>query len=109
MSVSPRGYTRKDVQTVRQRIAAGEKVVTEELSASNTVEVIRLGGAMSKISFQASGDLQGTVEFSISGLNWVSSTAIAAANGIVTFSAHNVDGVRVTRTSGTGQLFIAAT
>jgi hypothetical protein len=109
MAVSPRGYTRKEVQTVRQRVAVGQKTATIELDASTTVEEIRFGDAFSKVSFQATGTLQGTIEFSISGQNWVNSTAIPAANAIGTFSTHNVEGVRITRTSGSGQLFIAAT
>lgn len=108
MPTAPRGYTRKEVQTVRQRVVTGEKVATGVLDASNTVEIIRFGGAMSKVSFQASGDLAGTIEFSISGLDWVSSTAIASSNAIASYNTHNVEGVRVTRTSGSGQLFIAA-
>lgn len=106
---APRGYTRKDVQSVRQRVATGQKSATETLDASTTVEIIRFGGAMEKVSFQASGSLAGNIEFSISGLNWVSSTPIPGSNAIATFSAHNVEGVRITRTGGTGQLFIAAT
>lgn len=106
---APRGYTRKEVQTVRQRVATGQKSATEVLDGTTTVEIIRFGGAMAKVSFQASGTLLGTIEFSISGLNWVSSTAIPAANAIGSFNTHNIEGVRVTRTSGTGQLFIAAT
>jgi hypothetical protein len=109
MATAPRGYTRKQVQSVRQRVATGQKDATGVLDGTTTVEVIRLGGAMSKISFQATGSLQGTIEFSLSGENWVSSTAIPAANAIGSFNTHNVEGVRVTRTSGTGQLFIGAT
>ena len=106
---NPRGYTRKEVQSVRQRVATGQKDATGVLDATTTVEIIRLGGAMSKVSFQASGSLQGTVEFSLSGLDWVSSTAIPASNAIASFSTHNIEGIRVTRTAGTGQLFIGTT
>lgn len=111
MATAPRGYTRKEAQQARQKVATGTKTATnvlDGLTPETTVEVIRFGGAMSKVSFQATGDLAGTVEFSISGMNWFTSTAIPAANGPASFTAHNVDGVRVTRTGGTGQLFIAA-
>jgi hypothetical protein len=112
MTTAPRGYTRKEVQTVRQRVATGQKSATAVLDGSTsdlTVEVIRFGGAMEKVSFQASGTLTGTIEFSISGENWTSSTAIPGANAIASFNTHNIEGVRVTWTGGVGQLFVAAT
>lgn len=111
MATAPRGYTRKDVQTVRQRVATGVKTATDTLDGSTpelTVEIIRFGGAMSKVSFQGSGNLVGTVEFSIDGLNWFSSTAIPGSNAPASYTTHNVEGVKVTWTSGTGQVFLAA-
>ena len=111
MTTSPRGYTRKDVQTVRQRVSTGVKTATEILDGSTpalTVEIIRFGGAMQKVSYQASGNITGTIEFSIDGLNWFSSTALPSSNAPGSYSTHNVEGVKVTRSTGTGQVFIAA-
>ena len=106
---APRGYTKKDTQTVRQWVATGVKTATGTLDATTTVEILRFGGAMQKVSYQGSGDLAGTIEFSIDGLAWFGSVALPAPGTPASYNTHNVEGVRVTRTSGSGQLFIAAT
>lgn len=108
MATAPRGYTRKETQLVRQWVSTGVKTATGTLDGTTTVEVIRFGGAMQKVSYQASGDLAGTIEFSIDGLNWFGSAALPAANAPASYNTHNTEGVRITRTSGSGQLFIAA-
>ena len=100
---------KKYSQKVRQQTHAGVKLVTATLDASNTVEILELGGAMSKVTFQASGTLAGTVEFSVNGKNWFSSTAIGAANAPVTYTSNNFSAMRVTRSGGSGSLAIAAT
>lgn len=103
-----KGYTKKDVQQVRQNIASGQREYTEELSASVTVEVLKMAGGMSRVTVQSTGDLAGTVEFSVNGQDFFGSTAFTA-NTPVTYSAHNFNAIRVTRTGGTGRLAIAAT
>lgn len=108
---APRGYTRKEVQTVRQRVATGVKTATDQLDGSTpdlTVEIIRFGGAMEKVSYQANGNITGTIEFSIDGQAWFGSVAIPATGVPGTYSTHNIEGVRVTRATGSGQVFFAA-
>lgn len=100
---------KKHSQKIRQQTASGVALSTGVLSSLTTVEIIELGGAMSRVTFQGTGDLAGTVEFSVNGQNWFSSTAIAAANAPTTYSTHNFNSIKVTRTSGTGRLAIAAT
>lgn len=102
-------YSKKDAQKARQQIHAGVKLVTETLDASTTVEILELGGAMSRVSFQASGTLAGTVEFSVNGKNWFGSTAIPAANAPGLYNSYNFNSIKVTRSGGEGQLAIAAT
>jgi hypothetical protein len=101
-------YSKKDVQRAKQAVAVGVGISTSTLDATTTVEILQFGGAMSKVTFQGSGNLVGTVEFSVNGINWFSSTAIAAANAPTTFSTHNFNSMRVTRTSGTGTVAVAA-
>lgn len=107
MTVS-QGYTRKDVQQVRQNIATGQRDYTNELSASSTTEIIKLAGAMSKVTVQSTDTLAGTIEFSVNGRDFFGSTAFAATVP-VTYSTNNFNSIRVTRTAGTGKLAIAAT
>ena len=107
MALAPRGYTKKETAQAKQPVATGMRTATGTLDATTTVEVMRLG-ACSKVSYQSTGDLAGTVEFSISGLNW--STPVAfTATVMASYNTHNVDGIRVTRTGGSGQLFIVGT
>lgn len=102
-------YSKKDVQRAKQAVSVGVGLSTGTLDAVTTVEVLQFGGAMAKVTFQGAGTLAGTVEFSVNGTNWFSSTAIAGANAPTTFSTHNFNSMRVTRTAGTGTLSIAAT
>lgn len=108
MALAPRGYTKKETAQAKQAVATGLRTATGVLDGTTTVEIMRLG-AGSKVSFQATGDLAGTVEFSISGLSWFGSTAIPGTNAPGSYNTHNVDGIKVTRTSGSGQLFVVVT
>lgn len=101
-------FSRQAIQLVQQPVRTGDKASTGILNGVTTVQIVELGDVFSKVSFQASGDLLGTVEFSINGTNFTNSTAIAAANAIASFSTHNVSSIRVTRTSGTGRLVTAS-
>lgn len=106
MALAPRGYTRKEAAQAKQRVSSGTAIATAVLDASNTTEDLRFPTG-AKVSFQATGDLAGTILFSISGEEYVSSVAIPAANALGSFNTHNVCGIRVTRSGGSGQLFIA--
>lgn len=101
--------SKKASQKIRQQTHAGVKMVTGILDGTTAVEILELGGAMAKVTFQGTGDLAGTVEFTVDGQHWFSSTAIAGANAPTTYSTHNFNAIKVTRTSGSGQLAIAAT
>ena len=96
-----RGYTSSDVASLRSPRAAA----TEELSGSNTVDIIKFGDPAAKISFQTSGTLTCNVEVSLNGTNWVS--AGSGSSTIVSYSTHNVMAVRATHTAGTGRLHVA--
>lgn len=99
---------KKASQKIRQQVSGGLKTSTGTLSASPSVEVVEFGAAMAKVSWSSTGTLAGNIEFSINGQTWFSSTAFVAGTP-GSFSAHNVNAVRVTRTGGTGELAIAAT
>ncbi len=101
-------YSRKQVQALNQKIITGVSLSTAELNASNPEEIIRFGGALERVTFQGTDSLAGTVEFTVNGTNWFSSTAIAAANAPTTYTTHNFVAMRVTRTAGSGKLTIAA-
>ena len=105
----PRGEKRRQALLQFQNpVDTTDSRITSDLDAVNTTEIVELAIDARAVSFQASGTLAGTVEFSINGVNWVNSTAIGAANAIVTFNTHVVAKLRVTRTSGSGKLHILA-
>lgn len=101
------GYSKKEARKAREKVSVADMVSTEILSASPSVEIVQLGIPADKVSWQSDGDLAGTVEFTINGVTWVASTAFTATV-IGTYSASLVKAIRVTRTSGTGQLHILA-
>lgn len=100
-------YSKKDVASVKQPIRTGEKIISSVLDASITTEIIEFGDVASKVSFQASGDLAGNVEFSLDGENFKNTTAIGASNAIVSFNTHNVSAVKITRSGGSGSVVFA--
>jgi hypothetical protein len=105
----PRGATRRQaLQKFQNPVDTTDSRVTGLMDATNTVEIIELAIDAEKVSFQADGSLAGTVEFSISGIDYVNSTAIGGANAIVTFNTHMVSSLRVTRTGGSGKLHVLA-
>lgn len=102
-------YSKEEVQRVRQAVRSGTKLVTPVLDGTNlSIHIFELGDAVTKVSFQASDNLAGTIEFSINGINWTSSTAIPSSNAIGSYSTNIITAIRVTRVSGTGRLEIAA-
>lgn len=102
------GYSKKQSRQSRQSVSIGDSEVTGVLDATNTIEIVALSCVAEKVSFQASGDLAGTVEFSIDGVNFKNSTAIGSTNAVVTFNTHMSKVLRVTRTGGSGRLAILA-
>lgn len=104
----PQGYIKKQIQRAKQDVSTGTTLSTGLLDAQNASEVLFLGDAAAKVSFQATGDLAGTVEFSINGDNFGNSTAIAGSNAIASFNTHNVSYIRVNRSGGSGRLHVAA-
>jgi hypothetical protein len=101
-------FSRQDIQSLQLPVRTGDKTITGVLDGTTTVQIVDLGDVFAKVSFQATGTLLGTIEFSLNGVNFANSTAIAAANAIASFSTHNVCSIRVTRTSGTGRLVMAS-
>ncbi len=101
-------YSKKQSKLARQSVSIGDSEVTGTLDGTTTTETITLSCVAEKVSFQGSGTLAGNVTFSIDGVNFGNSTAIGAANAIVTFNTHMVKVVKVTRTGGTGKLAILA-
>jgi len=99
-----RGYTKRDVAGLRND---GSKLVSKEMSAAD-FDIMQLGNAASKISYQSTGTLVAVVEVSLNGANWISAGANSSAAAIVSYSAHNVIAVRATWVSGTGKLHVAA-
>ncbi len=100
-------YSKQDVQRVRQPVRTADKLATGVLDASATVSILTIGSVSEKVTFQASGDLAGTVEFSVNGTNWFGSTAIPGANAPASYNTHNVCAIKVTRSGGTGKVFLA--
>jgi hypothetical protein len=98
---------RRQREKVTQQVKTGSRLTSTLLDASSTVDIITFGTVAEKVSFQGDGDLAGTVEFSIDGINWKNSTAIGATNAIVSFNTHNSAAIRVTRSGGSGRLHVA--
>jgi len=80
---------------------------TATLSAAGN-EVIELNCVGSKVSFQGTGTLTGTVEFSLDGINYKDSTAIPASNALGSYATHLVKSVKVTWASGSGRVVVAS-
>lgn len=98
---------KKASQKIRQQVSGGLKTATGTLDGTTTVEIVEFGAAMSKVSWSSTGTLAGNIEFTINGQTWFTSTAFVAGTP-GSFTAHNVNAVRITRTGGTGELAIAA-
>jgi len=101
------GYSKKETRKAREKVAVADMVSTGTLDGTTTTEIIQLGVAADKVSWQSDGTLAGNIEFTINGVTWVATTAFAATV-IGTYSASLVKAVKVTRTGGTGKLHILA-
>ena len=104
----PEQITRKNKIKLGQKVQTGWAISTATLDSGNVSEIITLHFPAEIVSFQGSGNLVGTVEFSLDGVNWKNSTAIGGSNGVVSFSTYLVLAMKVSWTSGTGKLSIAA-
>ena len=100
-------YSKEQVQRAKQSVRTGTKLVTPTLDATTTVHIFTLGGCASKASFQGTTGLTGTVEFSVDGVTFGGSAAIATA--LTSYNTHNFCAIKVTRTGGSGTVSIAAT
>ena len=101
------GYTKKQSRQARQPVLVGDSQVTGTLTTGQS-EIVTLSVVAEKVSFQASGSLAGTVEFSLDGVNFKNSTAIGASNAIVTYSTSLCKVLKVTASGGSGKLAILA-
>ena len=101
------GLDIKNREKAVQKVKTGVKYSTVTLDATTTTEEFHNIGVLEKVTFQASGTLVGTVEFSLDGTQWTSSTAIGAVGTLVSFSTHIIAAIKVNRTAGSGKLSIA--
>lgn len=101
-------FNQNESKKVSQSVKLGESANTVLLDASTTESIITFSSVVEKVSFQGSGDLTGNVTFSLDGQNFKDSTAIGAANAIVSFTSHNFRVAKVTRTGGSGKLTFSA-
>lgn len=95
-----------DSQQKRQLTGIGD-IQSIQITGDGVYEV-ELGIVAEKISFQATGTVAGTVEFSLTGVDYKNSTAIGGSQAIVTYSTSLAKKLKITTTGGgTGRLVIA--
>lgn len=93
-------------QKERQLMGIGD-IQSVQVTADGVYEV-ELGIIAEKVSFQATGTVAGTVEFSLTGVDYKNSTAIGGSQAIVTYSTSLVKKLKITTTGGgTGRLVVA--
>lgn len=97
---------KKKARKTLEPVVVSDLQSTGVLSAAGS-EVIQLNCVASKVSFQGSGNLTGTVEFSLDGVNYKDSTAIPASNAMGSYATHLVKSVKVTWASGSGKVVVA--
>lgn len=107
MATEPRGLLKKQSTRARQRVMAGDKLVTGTLDGTTTTETVQLGMVAQKITVQGKGTLAGNVEVSANGTDFVSAGSFTVA-APVSYSTHLCVAVRITRTGGTGEASILA-
>jgi len=98
------GYSKRDVASLDRD---GSKIISDELTGAGEQDIIQLGVAAGKVSYQSSGNLVCSVEVSLNGVVWLSAGANSTAAAIVSFATHNVVAVRAIWVSGSGKLHIA--
>ncbi len=101
------GYNKKESTRARQRVMAGDKIVTGILDGTTTTETIQLGMIAQKITVQGTGTLVGNFEVSANGTDFIAGGAFTVV-GLASYSTHNCVAVRITRTGGTGKASVLA-
>lgn len=99
--------TKQQARRTSQSMFTGD-IQQAILNASDPEVIMIFSNIAEKISFQASGDLAGTVEFSLNGKDFKESVAIPASNAIENYDSSLVKAVKISRTSGTGRIVVAA-
>lgn len=107
MATEPRGYTKKEVQSVQQKTAQGVRLISGQLDATTTQEIVKLGTVAEQISVQTTGSLTVNFEVSLNGTDFVGTTAASAA-AISNYTASLAASVKLIRTAGEGTAVIVA-
>lgn len=100
-------FDKKERLKSRQLVKVGAVASSDVLDGTTTEEVINLGTAASKVSFQSTDTLAGNISFSVNGTDFFNAT-VFSATVVGSYSTHNVVAVKVVRTGGTGRMTIAA-
>lgn len=101
------GFDKKERSKTRQLNSTGAVLSSIVLDGTTTEEVINLGIAASKVSYQSTDTLAGNISFSINGQDFFDLTAFTATVQ-ASYSAHNVVAIKVTRVGGSGRMVISA-
>lgn len=107
MATEPRGLLKKQSSRSRQRVMAGDKLVTESLDGTTTTEVLQLGMVAQKVTIQSTGSLAGDMLVSANGTDFVSAGSFTALTPL-SYSAHLCVAVKIVRTAGTGKASVLA-
>lgn len=100
-------YNKKEIAALKQKVLTGTKVATNTLDGTVTTEIIKFPEPVSKFSVQSTGNLAGDVTVSVNGEDFVTGVSFTAG-ALASYNTHNVSAIKVTRTSGSGTLAIAA-
>lgn len=99
------GYTGEQAAEVRQLVNTGDTTASQELTSTNTTQIIELSIPASKITLQPSGDLAATYTVSANGISFSAGGSLAA-NALSTYSTNLVKSITLTWTSGAGYVTI---
>ena len=99
--------TKQQARKVRQPVLTGDHFLSGTLNGTITTEIVLLSSIANKITVQGDGDLAGTVEFSVNGVDFFGSTAFLAVTPL-SYNTHLVRAIKITRVTGTGKLHILA-
>ena|SRR5690606_9185524 len=102
-------YSKQQINSKIRFIGNGDIYTTDTLDATTTEYILTIANPPEIISFQRTGDLQYTVDFSITGKDYPASLQKAVSDETITTVKDNLyKYVKVTRTSGSGKLIILA-
>jgi hypothetical protein len=99
--------TKPQARKVRQPVLIGDMHVTKVLDGTNTVEIIELSSVAEKFTVQSSDTLDGSLEVSVNGVDYVGIGNFFAGT-LVSYNSHLIMKVKVTRTAGSGKLSLVA-